>query len=109
MAARTSPPSPSPPRRRTAAAAWPSAESKPCLAQGFVLLWHEGSADATLAGEASDPVQLNATASAILRLCNGEHSVRRMVTELERLFDANGIAADVHAFLRESRDRGWLN
>jgi len=63
---------------------------------GWVLLYPEGM------------VKLNTPAAEILRRCDGQRSVDDIVGELERAFDRSALADDVHAFLHQARDRGWL-
>ena len=54
-------------------------------------------------------VQLNDSAAEILRRCDGRHTVADLVSELEALFDAQGIAPQVHELLAEGTRRGWLD
>jgi pyrroloquinoline quinone biosynthesis protein D len=53
-------------------------------------------------------VKLNTPAAEILRRCNGERSVDDIVSELEQAFARPALAGDVHAFLEQARERGWL-
>ena len=54
-------------------------------------------------------VQLNDSAAEILRRCDGRHTVADIVSELEALFDTQGIAPQVQALLAEGLRRGWLD
>ena len=54
-------------------------------------------------------VQLNDSAAEILRRCDGRHTVADIVSELEALFDTQGIAPQVRALLAEGTRRGWLD
>lgn len=54
-------------------------------------------------------VQLNDSAAEILRRCDGRHTVADIVSELEALFDTQGIAPQVHALIAEGTRRGWLD
>lgn len=54
-------------------------------------------------------VKLNTPAAEILRRCDGRRAVDEIVADLERAFDRTGLAADVHAFLAQARERGWLD
>lgn len=54
------------------------------------------------------PVQLNDTAAAILRLCDGSRSGARIVAELARRSPGGAPAADVNEFLEAARARGWI-
>lgn len=53
-------------------------------------------------------VKLNTPAAEILRRCDGRRSVDDIVDDLERAFARTGLAADVHAFLAQAREHGWL-
>ena len=54
-------------------------------------------------------VQLNDSAAEILRRCDGRHTVADIVSELEALFDTQGIAPQVCALIAEGTRRGWLD
>ena len=54
-------------------------------------------------------VQLNDSAAEILRRCDGRHTVADIVSELEALFDIQGIAPQVRALIAEGTRRGWLD
>lgn len=54
-------------------------------------------------------VKLNGPAAEILRRCDGERSVDDIVDELERAFARPALAGDVHAFLQQAGERGWLH
>jgi len=56
-----------------------------------------------------DLVQLNDSAAQILRRCDGRHTVAGIVSELETLFDTQGITAQVQALIDEGASRGWLD
>ncbi|WP_344548430.1 pyrroloquinoline quinone biosynthesis peptide chaperone PqqD [Actinomadura fulvescens] len=53
-------------------------------------------------------VVLNETAARILRLCDGEHSVDDIVTELGQAFPGAPVNAEVPTFLRQVMEAGWL-
>ena len=53
-------------------------------------------------------VKLNDSSAEILRRCNGERHVEAMVADLEILFNAKGIAPQVHDLLQEGVRRGWI-
>ncbi|SFU27540.1 pyrroloquinoline quinone biosynthesis peptide chaperone PqqD [Pseudoduganella namucuonensis] len=66
-------------------------------AQGaYVLLYPEGM------------VRLNGSAAEILKRCDGRSAVPEIVAQLERAFNAQGLEADVQAFVADARQRGWL-
>lgn len=53
-------------------------------------------------------VTLNTPAAEILRRCDGRRSVDEIVGELELAFARGALREDVHAFLAQARERGWL-
>jgi pyrroloquinoline quinone biosynthesis protein D len=53
-------------------------------------------------------VKLNTPAAEILRRCDGRRSVAEIVGDLERAFEREGLSGDVHAFLAQARERGWV-
>jgi hypothetical protein len=52
-------------------------------------------------------VRLNATAAAILALCNGTHTRGEIVTRVAGLADPS-LASDVRAFLEAAQRSGWV-
>lgn len=62
----------------------------------YVLLYPEGM------------VKLNQSASEILLLCNGQHSVDTIVSTLESKFGVQNLRADVTAMLEEASRRNWI-
>lgn len=53
-------------------------------------------------------VKLNQSASEILLLCDGQHTVQQITEALEAKFGASDLSADVQAMLEESVRRNWL-
>ena len=53
-------------------------------------------------------VQLNDSAAEIMRRCDGKHTVEAIVSELEELFETEGIAPQVQSLIDEGTRRGWL-
>jgi pyrroloquinoline quinone biosynthesis protein D len=53
-------------------------------------------------------VKLNMPAAEILRRCDGRRSVDDIVGELETAFGRTALRDDVHAFLAQARERGWI-
>ncbi len=53
-------------------------------------------------------VQLNDSAAEIMRRCDGRHTVQAIVSELEELFETQGIAPQVQSLIDEGTRRGWL-
>jgi pyrroloquinoline quinone biosynthesis protein D len=63
----------------------------------YVLLYPEGM------------VKLNPSAGQILVRCDGTRELDEIITELENLFNAQDLAADVYRFLDHARQRGWVD
>ena len=53
-------------------------------------------------------VKLNKSANKILVRCNGENTATDIVKELQDIFPEVELAEDVHAFLQESLQNGWI-
>ena len=64
--------------------------------QNWVLLYPEGM------------VQLNQSASEILKRCDGERDVPAIVADLEQTFNVQGLEKDVIVFLEIATERGWI-
>ncbi len=64
--------------------------------QNWVLLYPEGM------------VQLNQSASEILKRCDGERDVPAIVADLEQTFNVHGLEKDVIGFLEIATERGWI-
>ncbi|SFS71629.1 pyrroloquinoline quinone biosynthesis peptide chaperone PqqD [Saccharopolyspora flava] len=82
-------------------------ESRPRLVTK-AMLKHDKVRDADLLLLPERVVELNASSSAILRLCDGDRTVREIVEVLEEQFGTTGITDDVLTFLRDARDQGWV-
>ena len=63
----------------------------------YVLLYPEGM------------IKLNPSAGQILVRCNGIREIDEIIAELEALFNARDLAADVYRFLDHARQRGWVD
>lgn len=53
-------------------------------------------------------VVLKGMAARILRACDGSTPVERIVSDLSTAFPGAPVARDVTAFLRRTRDMGWV-
>ena len=53
-------------------------------------------------------VRLNLPAAEILQRCDGQRTVDEIVAELEAAFEQASLHEDVIGFLRQARERGWL-
>ena len=85
----------------------PTLDSKPAIAPGYRLQWEPVQENHVLLYP-EGMVQLNDTAAAILRFCNGHRSISSVVTDLENEYEAEDLRDDVIAFLQEAVERGWI-
>ncbi len=53
-------------------------------------------------------VELNTTSAEILKRCDGEHTLRTIVEELERKYQTEGLTDDVREFLEIALENGWI-
>jgi pyrroloquinoline quinone biosynthesis protein D len=53
-------------------------------------------------------VELNQSSAEILRLCDGSHTLNRIVTELEDKFSASGLKDEICEFLEIALNHGWI-
>ena len=66
------------------------------MQQSWVLLYPEGM------------VTLNDSAAAILQRCDGAHTLDMLIDDRQSAFGVQGIAPEVHAFVKHALERGWL-
>ncbi len=64
--------------------------------QKYVILYPEGL------------VELNATSAEILKLCDSEHTLKTITTELEQKFETQGLMNDIREFLEVALENGWI-
>ena len=84
-----------------------SLESRPALARKARLRYEEvRQTDLLLLPERV--VKLNPTGAAILRLCDGQRTLREIVQELESRFGQSSLENDVLEFLRDVSAQGWV-
>jgi pyrroloquinoline quinone biosynthesis protein D len=83
------------------------AGSRPAIAP-MLRLQFEPAQDAWVLLYPEGMVKLNTPAAEILRRCDGLRSVEEIVGDLERAFARSALSDDVHGFLRQARERGWL-
>jgi pyrroloquinoline quinone biosynthesis protein D len=81
--------------------------SQPRVGPGFRLQW-EAAQDCHVLLYPEGMVKLNGSAGQIMQRCDGERSVAAIVAELEQVFSAQGLEADVLAFVRLAADKRWL-
>ncbi len=53
-------------------------------------------------------VKLNSTGAAILRLCNGERTVREIARELESQYGRPNLQGEVLEYLGKVAEQGWI-
>ena len=81
--------------------------SVPQIGPGFRLQWEPAQAAHVLLYP-EGMVKLNGSAGEILSRCDGQRSVADIVALLEAAFSAQGLAADVLAFVDMARAQRWL-
>lgn len=82
--------------------------SHPHLRPMFRLQW-ESAQDAYVLLYPEGMVKLNPSAGEILSRCDGTRDLDDIIGELEELFGASALAADVYRFIEHARQRGWLD
>ena len=82
-------------------------DSRPLVAPMFRLQF-EPAQDAWVLLYPEGMVRLNKPAAEILQRCDGRRSIDDIVGELETAFAHAPLADDVHAFIAQARERGWL-
>ena len=83
-------------------------DTVPAIPAHFRLQWEEAQA-AWVMLYPEGMVKLSATAGEIMRRCGHGHSVNHLIGELEALYGAPQIRADVLAFLKIAKEQGWLS
>ena len=79
----------------------------PRIGAGFRLQW-EPAQDCHVLLYPEGMVKLNGSAGEIMKRCDGQRSVAAVVAELEAAFSANGLTADVIAFVNIAGGQRWL-
>jgi pyrroloquinoline quinone biosynthesis protein D len=82
--------------------------ARPHLRLMFRLQW-ETTQDAYVLLYPEGMVKLNPSAGEILARCDGTRELDAIIDELEDLFGASDLAADVYRFIDHARQRGWLD
>ena len=77
------------------------------LALGHRLQWEEAQ-NAYVILYPEGMVELNQTSAEILKLCTGEHAFDDIVSQLEQLFNVQGIDNDVDEFIQAALNNGWI-
>lgn len=81
---------------------------RPNLRKIFRLQW-EITQDAYVLLYPEGMVKLNPSAGEILARCDGTRELDDIIGELEDLFGASNLAADIYQFIDHARQRGWLD
>ena len=81
--------------------------ARPVIGRGFRLQW-EPAQNAHVLLYPEGMVKLNGSAGEILKRCDGVRDVDAIVDDLERAFEATGLAKDVNAFLSLAVERKWI-
>jgi pyrroloquinoline quinone biosynthesis protein D len=81
---------------------------RPHLRPMFRLQW-ETAQDAYVLLYPEGMVKLNPSAGEILSRCDGTRDLDDIIGELEDLFSAQALAADVYRFIEHARQRGWVD
>lgn len=84
------------------------ATARPCLRRLFRLQW-EPAQDAYVLLYPEGMVKLNPSAGEILLRCDGTRELDDIIDELEDLFSASDLAADIYRFIDHARQCGWLD
>ncbi len=84
-----------------------SADQVPTIANGYRLQF-ESAQDTWVLLYPEGMVKLNPSAAEILKLVDGELSVKQIVTGLETTFETTGLTNDVHAFLSIAHEQHWI-
>jgi pyrroloquinoline quinone biosynthesis protein D len=69
---------------------WEEAQNK------YVILYPEGL------------VELNQSSAEILKLCDGQHNLAQIVSELETKFETSGLTNDITHFIEVALHNGWI-
>ena len=81
--------------------------SQPRVGPGFRLQW-EPVQDCHVLLYPEGMVKLNGSAGEIMKRCDGQRSIEAIVADLEQAFNAQGLQADVLAFVRMAAEKKWL-
>jgi len=82
-------------------------DTRPRIGPGFRLQW-EAAQDAWVLLYPEGMVKLNGSAGEIMKRCDGLRSIEAIVADLEQAFNAQGLQADVLAFVRMAAEKKWL-
>lgn len=81
--------------------------SQPRIGAGFRLQW-EPAQNCHVLLYPEGMVKLNGSAGEIMKRCDGQRSIGEIVADLEAAFNAQGLKADVLAFVEMAGKQRWL-
>ena len=81
--------------------------SQPRVGHGFRLQW-EPVQECHVLLYPEGMVKLNGSAGEIMKRCDGQRDVAAIVQDLEQAFNAQGLQADVIAFVEMAAKQRWL-
>jgi pyrroloquinoline quinone biosynthesis protein D len=82
-------------------------DSRPVIERRFRLQWEPAqSAHVLLYPEGM--IKLNGSAGEIMKRCDGKSTIAEITADLERTFEATGLAGDVMAFVTLAVDNHWV-
>jgi pyrroloquinoline quinone biosynthesis protein D len=84
-----------------------STDTRPRIGPGFRLQW-EPVQNCHVLLYPEGMVKLNGSAGEIMKRCDGQRNVGDIVADLELAFGANGLQADVLAFVEMAGKQRWL-
>ena len=84
-----------------------SSDTQPRIGPGFRLQW-EPVQNCHVLLYPEGMVKLNGSAGEIMKRCDGQRNVGDIVAELEQAFGAQGLDADVRAFVDIAAQQRWL-
>jgi pyrroloquinoline quinone biosynthesis protein D len=83
-------------------------EARPAIGRGFRLQW-EPAQSAFVLLYPEGLIKLNASAGEILRRCDGAATIDEITASLEQAFSAQGLKADVLAFVAMAHEKHWVS
>ena len=85
----------------------PSLQSRPRIGTGFRLQW-EAAQDCFVLLYPEGMVKLNGSAGEIMKRCDGNATLARIVDDLEKAFGTGNLEGDVLAFVEMAAAQRWL-
>lgn len=79
----------------------------PRVAPAFRLQW-EKAQDCYVILYPEGMVKLSRSAGEIMKRCDGKKSTEEIIAELNAVFPGAGLERDVHTFLEQAKNNGWI-